>query len=667
MPTPHKPPSTPSRTGGLHPEGTARALFLAGAAQDADQALPRGLWEQLRARDVSAATLLAAWEACRWVTAAPTERRALACLLVALGEAVESGGAFLPLHPDPRDDDEGLALWLPRLGLGEADRKAVLELAAALTAGRASPGIAALFGAPDARRPFVLDGDRLFPEVLATAERRLATLLAARLRARPAQRGILLSLEASPTRAASPEQRAAVEACLTHPLTLVTGGPGTGKTSIIVTVLRALGDAGVAPHRIAVAAPTGRAAQRIEESIQAAGLTFPDGALAPSVSTLHRLLGVRPARQPTLDAETPEFHAGWRLPHQVVLVDEASMIDLFLMTELLSALADDARLILLGDADQLPAVRLGAVFRDLCAVLPERTCRLTRSFRMDPSDPAGAAILRAAQELGQPGAAPSAPLADAAAVAFLGVEHVVRAALPVLLRRWYDEVLGGDAGVASLATITFTAAADGTLTDDPNGALAAVVARHAAARLLCLTRVADSTTGTRAVNTLLHQFMVRAVAPHGLPADATTTASLLPGEPVAVVRNDYDRSLWNGDQGVVVSMAGPAGRTRGVAFARAGRIVLHPLDELTDNIELAFALTVHKAQGSEYDRIAVLLPSTDGPLLSREILYTALTRARRGVVIVGDPALFALGATRRLRRASGLADKLATTLRETSR
>ena len=110
-------------------------------------------------------------------------------------------------------------------------------------------------------------------------------------------------------------------------------------------------------------------------------------------------------------------------------------------------------------------------------------------------------------------------------------------------------------------------------------------------------------------------------------------------------------------------MADPTGPSLGVAFARAGRIVLHPLDELAENIELAFALTVHKAQGSEYDRIVVLLPSTDGPLLSREILYTALTRARRGVVIVGDPALYALGAGRPLRRASGLADKLATTLR----
>ncbi|HEX2658841.1 MAG TPA: AAA family ATPase [Polyangia bacterium] len=650
-----KPIAAPARGVALHPAGTARALFQAGAEGEKEEALPRVLWEQLRARDVSPATLLAAWEACRWVTAPLAERRALACLLVALGEAFEAGSAFLSLSADARDDD-GLAPWLARLGLGEADRRATSELAAALVAGRASASVADLFGAPNARRPFVLDGDRLFPDALSTVETRLAALLAARLRA-PAQSPA--AGEDPALNALSPEQRAAVDACLTRPLTLVTGGPGTGKTSIIVTVLRALARAGVAPDRIAIAAPTGRAAQRIDESIQAAGLTFPDGAPAPTVSTLHRLLGVRPARQPTLDADPPEFHAGWRLPHQVVVVDEASMIDLFMMTDLLSALADDARLILLGDADQLPAVRLGAVFRDLCAVLPDRTCRLTRSFRMDPADPAGAAILRVAQALGH-SAGETAPFplgSPAAALTFQGVEHVERAALPALLRRWYDEVLGGQAGVASLATTTFQAAADGTLTDDPSGALAAVLARHAAARLLCLTRVADSVTGTAAVNTLLHQFMARALARRSSASDEGD--GLLPGEPVAVLRNDYDRQLWNGDQGVVVAMADAAGRTSlGVAFARSGRIVLHPLDEVADNVELAFALTVHKAQGSEYDRIVVLLPSTDGPLLSREILYTALTRARRGVVIAGDSALFSLGARRPVRRASGLADKL---------
>ena len=108
----------------------------------------------------------------------------------------------------------------------------------------------------------------------------------------------------------------------------------------------------------------------------------------------------------------------------------------------------------------------------------------------------------------------------------------------------------------------------------------------------------------------------------------------------------------------MIGLTKAPGSGLGVAFARAGRIVVHALDELTDNLELAFALTVHKAQGSEYERIGVVLPSTDGPLLSREILYTALTRARRGVLIIGEPALFALGARRRLRRASGLVAKL---------
>ncbi|HEY4185050.1 MAG TPA: AAA family ATPase [Polyangia bacterium] len=642
----------------LHPAGTARALFLGADAADPDDALPRALWERLRARDVGTDTLLSAWEVSRWVAAPIDERKALAGLLVALGEAVEGGSTFLPLvSGDSPDDAAPLAGRLVGLGFTEGERGAIVALAARLVAGAASPALASLFGAPAGRRPFVLVDGALYPEALWSFEARLTEALAARLaRPRPPAPADVTAQVTPPATgpALGPEQLAAVEACLTHPLTLITGGPGTGKTSTIVALLRALFRGGVRADRVAIAAPTGRAAQRIAESLHAAGLA--DGV---TTSTLHRLLGIRPSRRPTLDAEAPEFHAGWRLPHLFVIVDEASMIDLFMMTELLEAVGDEARLILVGDADQLPSVRLGAVFRDLCAALPALTRRLTTSYRMDPADAAGAAILRAAQGLqagGDTGGFVTRRRADE--LDFTGVQHLPRAGLPELLARWNRDVLGGEALLAQLTELRFAPGDDGRLTEGPDAAaLREALRRHAAARILCVTRTAGSAAGADALNAMLHRQYLWTTRQAAGPANDEQVA-LLPGEPVTILHNDYERGLWNGDQGVIVQTRSSGEDALGVVFARTDGLVIHALAEIADNVGLGFALTVHKAQGSEYDLVALVLPTGDSPLLTREILYTALTRARRGVMIVGELALFARGASRKLERASGLRDKL---------
>ncbi|HEY8927498.1 MAG TPA: AAA family ATPase, partial [Polyangia bacterium] len=393
------------------------------------------------------------------------------------------------------------------------------------------------------------------------------------------------------------------------------------------------------------------------------GLHLGDG--WAGVSTVHRLLGLRGLRLPTLEREIPEYHAEWRLPHRVVVCDEASMIDLFMMTALAEALADDAHLVLLGDVDQLPSVRLGAAFRDLCLALPALTCRLSASHRMNPADPGGAEILGVAATVrGGALAAPLPARARAADLSFAGVEHLPRARLPELLARWYEDVLGGPAAFDAVARRRLVLDEAGRLGPDDCAAVTAALERHRAARLLCITRAADHATSAEAVNALFHQRVQRAFASSeprdGEPDDASV---FLPGEPVTILRNDYERELWNGDQGVVIRVASPSTRPLpvslpAVAFARGSGVVVHMLDEIADNVALAFALTVHKSQGSEYDRVALILPPVDGPLLTREILYTALTRARRSVVVAGDPALFALGVSRRLGRASGLASKL---------
>jgi len=701
----------------LHPAGTAHATFLSGAtpatgarapggAVEYDDPLPRSSWEQLRARDVPAATLLAAWEAARWLppgTVSVDERRALAVLLVAVGEAVDAGSSFLPLSveemsPSPSPSSQlPWRAWLDRSGLPSGERSAVVSLAGALAAGRAPAALASLFGAPNARRPFVLDGAALYPEAAWTFEARLARALEPRQDEGPDPLGPGTddALAGLRTPAAGPtpnsEQLAALRACLDRRLTLITGGPGTGKTSIIVGLLRALARLDVRPAAIAVAAPTGRAAHRIEETLRQAGLSLGDG--WTGVSTVHRLLGLRGTRLPTLERETPEYHADWRLPHRVVVCDEASMIDLFMMTALTEALADDAHLVLLGDVDQLPSVRLGAAFRDLCLALPALTHHLSTSHRMNPADPGGAEILGVAAAVRAGALAGPLPARTRAAdLTFTGVEHLPRARVPELLDRWYEEVLGGPAAFEEIARRRVTLDERGGLDPADGAAVTAALERHRAARLLCITRAADHVTSAEAVNAFFHQRVERvdrtgassgAGALDGDPDDpngpgalgrqsATTVAGtslgagpipvsvFLPGEPVTILRNDYERELWNGDQGLVIRLApAPAGPSRpAVAFARGNGVVVHLLDEIADNVALAFALTVHKAQGSEYERVALILPSVDGPLLTREILYTALTRARRGVVVAGDPALFARGVSRRLGRASGLASKL---------
>jgi len=644
--------STPRRPGWLHPTGTARALFSSAAAPDdahSADTLPRAVWERLRARDVRAETLLAAWEVSGWPDAPLAERRALAAVMVAVGETTDAGGTYLDL------DGDRLRGRLERLGFDGSEAGATVAFAARLRAGDVAPSLRTLFGGPGDRRPFVLAAEGLYPEALWTLEARLAALLSERLAATPTgdappalRDGSALGLGA--------EQAAAVAAAAARPLTLITGGPGTGKTSTIVAFLRALFQAGVRPAEVAVAAPTGRAAQRITEALQAAR---PDGdAAPPGALTVHRLLGLRPARRPTLTREAPEYHRGWRLPHRFVIVDEASMVDLDMMTQLAAAVRDDARLILVGDADQLPSVRLGAVFRDLCAALPQQTQRLTTSYRMDPADRAGAAILRVARAL-QSGTVPEVPSRRRVhELTWSGVEHLAGSALPELLARWSEELTGGAAPLEELASCSYSPLEDGRLASDaPLGPLRAVLERHARARLLCVTRSVDDQTSADALNALMHGHFVRQRRTGGVRNDQEE--GLLPGEPVTILRNDYQRSLWNGDQGVVVAQSASGGDPLGVAFARADGIVIHGLGELADNVGLGYALTVHKAQGSEYDRVALVLPAGDGPLLTREILYTALTRARRAVVLVGDLALFDLAARRKLERASGLGSKLA--------
>lgn len=537
-----------------------------------------------------------------------------------------------------------------------------------------------VLGSPGARRPLVLGGDWLSAARHEAEEAALGSALRARLAATPAPaldparvEAGLARLRAHPARSGGRElvltaaQEEAVRRVAAGALTVITGGPGAGKTSVVVALLRLLCGLGLAPGEVALAAPTGRAAQRLGEALAGglAGLAAPtteEAALlraAPVGVTLHRLLGWSPGRS--------EFLAGpgAPLPQALVVVDEASMIDLRLMARLAGAVRPEARLVLLGDADQLPAVGAGAVLRELAdedgpPALRARTVRLGASLRVDPGDPGGAAILECAARVRAAEPAPGAPPPDwlLALPARLepgelrgaGVELLpAPTGLEAFLLAWEARHLAPLAPLAARTWRWGPGFEPGELE-----ALRALFRAHEASRLLCFTRVGR--TGTRAVNALLHRQGLRA---RGLSPRASE--ALLAGEPLLVVQNDHERGLWNGERGLALWVQREEGATPQLqaVFRRGEGFEPHPLPLLQDRLERAWALTVHKAQGAEHDQVAVLLPERDGPALSREVLYTAITRARRSVVLVGAPELLARALARRGRRWGGLGARLA--------
>ncbi|GAB4210055.1 MAG: hypothetical protein OHK0013_30230 [Sandaracinaceae bacterium] len=448
------------------------------------------------------------------------------------------------------------------------------------------------------------------------------------------------------------EQEEAVAAVLSERTVVLTGGPGTGKTSIVVAMLRALArrEGPQLASEVALAAPTGKAADRLGESVRTALGASPhaaDAALAAAVrppSTLHRLLGYRP-RDGSFRA-----HEGNRLTQRVVIVDEASMIDAALFARLLAAVSPEATLVLLGDPDQLPSVDPGAVLRDLVRTPSKgvRVVALTQSHRMDPRDPDGAHVLSTARAcLGEGPRAvqafrrsePSEP-----AVGRGGAWRVEPDRLGVELDAWIARHVLVEEVLAPLSSVD----PSGAGADAAPPAVARALERAARARLLTvLRRTAEE----------LDAYVGDAVARWYRAGGERNRGAILPGEPVLVVRNDYDEDLWNGDSGIVWRTS--TGELR-VSFRRGNGAVTRPLAAVAHLVERAHATTVHKAQGSEHDEVMLVLPPLDGPLLSQEIVYTAITRARRAAVVVGRRELLESALGRRGERDTHLGSLLAT-------
>jgi exodeoxyribonuclease V alpha subunit len=398
---------------------------------------------------------------------------------------------------------------------------------------------------------------------------------------------------------------------------------------------------------------------------------FGDRALVadrPRAHTLHRLLGFSPR------SGRFRHHPRNPLSHRFVIVDESSMIDLALMDRLLGAMPEDGQLVLLGDAHQLPSVDAGAVFRDLGQSGGPRIMTLTRSYRMDPRDPAGKNILTLARRIDaqdpdglfEPHGRSKGSRSERIAIRsrqdeirFEGVEWIETTTArgrERVLEHWYQQHVRSLPDLDSLTGRAWKVHG-GQIAATGSADMARLFDHVDASRVLCLTR--GRATGVNALNEWFHN---RALRSAGTAAVASTGRLLLAGEPVLVQRNDYDKGLFNGDTGIVVRTVDEAEDEthprHSVVFRREDGFLTFPLEAVRPLLDLAWAITVHKSQGSEYRHVAIVLPVTDTPLLTRELLYTAVTRSARSVLMMGPRAMLETGVRRALDRFSGVAPRL---------
>jgi exodeoxyribonuclease V alpha subunit len=422
-------------------------------------------------------------------------------------------------------------------------------------------------------------------------------------------------------------QAEAVAVAAAHRFAVIGGGPGTGKTTTVARLLAALADT-ERPPRILLAAPTGKAAARLDEAVRdhlaQAGLQALADAIPPA-ATIHRLLGIKPWGAVDHGPANP-------LAADLVVVDEVSMLSLHHMRLLLDAVPDSTRLVLVGDPDQLASVESGAVLADLVAT-PGAVpfVRLDRNYRFSGALTDLAAAIRA----GDAEAVLALLAAGDPAVEFTDLD---------LVRPDAERHLGAlRATVVDQATAVLAALARWEASHADADLWAALAAANAH-RLLCAHR-----RGPFGVTRWHHQ--VAAWLAQSLPAAAHGPWPA--GLPVQVTRNDEVLGVFNGDAGVIAHLAGSP---RAVLPTAAGLRLFGPAE--LDGLEPIHATTIHKAQGSQFDAVTVIVPAPGAALLTRELLYTAVTRAKTMVRLIGTREAVAHAVTHEALRASGLSPEL---------
>ncbi|WP_409449425.1 exodeoxyribonuclease V subunit alpha [Acinetobacter haemolyticus] len=448
-------------------------------------------------------------------------------------------------------------------------------------------------------------------------------------------------------------QQAALKMVLQQWLSIITGGPGTGKTYTLARIIAALNQM-IPDIRIAMAAPTGKAAQRMQEALQnsfndpnliASGLVT-DELRNQSTQTLHRLLGMG-------NRQIPRFNVKQPLPYDVIVVDEASMLDLSLATALFEAVPDSCRIILLGDANQLASVDVGSVLADLQQVegLAENRVQLQNSRRFSDKAKIGqlarfiqaqqasseSVLTQLEQEIVKPASLQEMSLSTAMPDA-IQLEYLPEQ-LDIEIEQYQQKLMYGFNDYAEILKSYLHAdqpeqyIQDVIRVFDDYRILAAV--KHGALGIEQLNRYAE-----RWLNQQLKQIAV---------------AEWYVGRPVMMTYNDYQLGISNGDIGICFKHRTQAQQFE-VFFPSLNKwIAAHRLPR---NMQTAFALTIHKSQGSEFTHTAIVLDSNAKKLLSQELIYTAVTRAKKVVTLLADPNALLQALTVRTVRRSGLVQKI---------
>ena len=550
------------------------------------------------------------------------------------------------LSPDPEADVAGLTEDVVALCGGlEAD------------ATRGAPGF---WGPPESAALFVFEARRFYLRRYWEYEQGIAGRLRELARLAPAAG---TGGDAAPDARQgnlTDSQQAAIHTALTRGLTIITGGPGTGKTytaaHLLAQLLGRAGPGGAAAPAVRLAAPTGKAAAKLDASVREALRVLAGEAAArvesvPQAATVDRLLGYQPG--------SPYFRhdRDHPLPADVVIVDEASMLDVPKTAKLLDALSAGCRLVLLGDMHQLASVDPGSVMADLCSAGALSGCvvELTESRRF----PAGSPVAILSDAINRA----DAPVAAGEAWdAFAGLDAESHGDCRILRREMPADLVRGDGAILpELACAVIDGFRTFTAARTPCEAFAAL----ASFGILCALRRGPQ--GAETVNRLVTEILSgHGVSPDDLPPTLRSWTRLrAEGEfydhrVIMVTRNDYGMNLFNGDIGVV--LPDDEDPSRLVAWfpapASPGNPDAPDLRKISCRLlpehETAFAITVHKAQGSEYGRILLLLPARDSPVLTRELVYTAITRTRTGAEIWCTQSVFEAAVGRTVDRFTGL-------------
>ncbi|CAG1022991.1 partial RecBCD enzyme subunit RecD, partial [Patescibacteria group bacterium] len=409
-------------------------------------------------------------------------------------------------------------------------------------------------------------------------------------------------------------QKAAASIALKQGFSIITGGPGTGKTTTVVRILALLQQQFITkPLHIALAAPTGKAAMRLQESIGFNKNTLPCSddikALIPeTVTTLHRLLGAKPV--------TPYFKHSAEHPliYDVVVVDEASMVDLALMSKLLDALKPSARLILLGDKDQLASVESGAVLADLTEALPEHTAELKTAHRFN--------------------------------------EHIKQLASAVNHQQTdlaWQLFNSGNANIHLLSTdlISHIAAkqADYLQFIEQNKPFNEIYALFNRFQVLCSNR--EGKNGVIDINYRVEQKLAQ-------QGRIQLSGFWYKGRPIMITQNNPSLHLYNGDIGLC--LPNKDGKLM-VWFLRPDGTIKTYLPSRIVQCETVFAMTIHKSQGSEFNEVLIVLPDSMNPVLTKELLYTAITRAKDTIQLIANKQVFSATIQQKISRVTGLVNK----------